>query len=85
MCKPGFWEKAMYRKATRVTDHLDQVLDTRNDAANRWQTQQKEPKKNGSNVFQTKRVLSKSWAELSPAHGGRRIHDHDITAVSHDL
>ena len=22
MCKPGFWEKAMYRKVMRVTDHL---------------------------------------------------------------
>jgi len=41
VCKPGFWEKAMYRKVTRVTGHLCQVLGIRNDAANRWQTQQK--------------------------------------------
>ena len=31
----------MYRKLTRVTDNLYQVLDMKNDAANRWQTHQK--------------------------------------------
>jgi hypothetical protein len=31
----------MYKQVTRAADHLDQASDIINDAANRWQTQQK--------------------------------------------
>ena len=61
-------------KVTRVTGHLIQILDIRDDAANRWQHSKKGRKHNihNSKLFKTKRVLSESWAELSPAHRGKR-------------
>jgi hypothetical protein len=63
----------MYRKVTRVTDNLYQVLDMRNEATNGWQTPQKRRNnnRNNSTIIKPKRVLNELWAELSPAHRGR--------------
>ena len=60
----------MCRKVMHV-----QVLDKWHDTANRWQTQPKRRTKTTAitaNMFKTKRALSESWAELSPAHRGKR-------------
>ena len=47
---------------------MDQVLDTRSDGANWWQTQQTNGNnhRNDSKLCKTKPVLSEAWAELSP-------------------